>query len=86
MPFSQDVKYVKNTTNMLKYTMLNAFWGWVCVPLNANELQLPAQGAELQELVSYSHTHALDISNTFSFLRLNQSQTKMEKFSKLQLL
>jgi len=29
----------------------------MCVPLNANELLLPVQGAELQELVSFYLTH-----------------------------
>jgi len=41
---------------------------FVSVPLNANELLLPAKGAELQERVFTSHRHALKTSKTFSLL------------------
>ena len=45
---------------------------FVCVPLNANELLLPAQGAELQELVSFYPTQTCtENSTTFSLLCSN---------------
>jgi len=43
---------------------------FVCVPLNANELLLWGQGAELQQL-SFYLKHALKMSKTFSLLCLN---------------
>ena len=38
------------------------------VPLNANELLLPAQGAELQELVSFYLTHTENFKNFKPFM------------------
>jgi len=51
---------------------------FVSIPLNANELLLLAMGAELQVLVSFY----LKISNTFSLLCSNWSQTMMERLKK----
>ena len=56
----------QNTPQIFLYSMLklSLFEGeqkrtvFVCVPLNANELLLPAQGAELQQLVSFYLTQA----------------------------
>jgi len=60
-----------------------------CVPLNANELLLPAQRAELQELLSVclaapitaSRRHTLKCQKLFCLLCLNRSQTKMERLN-----
>jgi len=49
----------------------------VSVPLNANELLLTAQGAELQQLVSWKFLWK-------KLLCSNRSQTKMERLKKWQ--
>jgi len=57
---------------------------FVSVPLNANELQLAAQRAELHRPVSFylRHRLALKISKTISLLCLNWSQSMMERLKK----